>query len=329
MKYEKGFCAGFHCRASRMLAAAACAAVLLFSAACGRKSVSSTADYIGIDAAKEAALKAAEITSDQASFVSAGLDSRNGTFYYQVIFQENGTEHEYAIDALTGVVIEEKHVPQVPGSQTEPGGAQAASNGQGTASPAANEQENDSPSAIAQEGTSPSASAQDGDSPSASAQETASFSINTREDALSAVLAHAGLTEEQVSRSEVKQDMENGRSIFEVEIVTVDGTEYDYELSAEDGSILSYDFDVEASFRQSPAAGTGIISEDQAKQAVLNRVPGALAVDVVLRLKEDDGRMEYEGKIVWDNMEYEFTIDAYSGGLIEWEAEAAPGSSAS
>ena len=34
-----------------------------------------------------------------------------------------------------------------------------------------------------------------------------------------------------------------------------------------------------------------------------------------------DGRMEYEGRLIYDNMLYEFKIDAYSGLIVEWEAE--------
>ena len=64
-----------------------------------------------------------------------------------------------------------------------------------------------------------------------------------------------------------------------------------------------------------------MISEDQAKEAVLSRVPGANVSDISIHLKEDDGRMEYTGRLLYDGMLYEFKIDAYSGGLIEWEAE--------
>ena len=83
------------------------AAALALLTACGSRTASSAADYIGIDAAKEAALAAAGADAGQVQFENAGLDSQNGTFFYQVIFTENGTTYEYDIDALTGVVIEE------------------------------------------------------------------------------------------------------------------------------------------------------------------------------------------------------------------------------
>ena len=90
-----------------------------------------------------------------------------------------------------------------------------------------------------------------------------------------------------------------------MEFVTADGTEYDYTIRADDGSILSFDQDAEASFPLN--RGDSLIEESQARQAVLDRVPGAQADDVRIRLKEDDGRMEYEGSLFYDGMFYEFT----------------------
>ena len=89
-------------------------------AACGGSQTASTADYIGIDAAKEAALSDAGVSADGAEFSTAGLDSRNGVFYYAVDFTENGVNYEYDIDALTGVVIERAKTPAA-GGQGEAG----------------------------------------------------------------------------------------------------------------------------------------------------------------------------------------------------------------
>ena len=274
------------------------AAALLLSAslltACQSQPAASTADYIGIDAAKDAALKAAGVSADQAAFSSAGLDSRDGIFYYQVIFTENGVEREYDIDAVTGVVIEEKVL--TPASEAESTTAQA-----GTAAPDAQTQ-----SALS--GTPAS------ENPSAAA------SAVNEDSALSIALEHAGVTREQLVHSRVKPDRDDGLMIFEVEFITTDGMEYDYDISQADGTILS--FNQEAHVPYNPAAGTeGLISEDQARQAVIDRVPGASAENVAVFLDEDDGRLEYEGHLAYDNMLYEFTIDAYSGAVIEWEAE--------
>ena len=262
------------------------AAALALLTACGSRTASSAADYIGIDAAKEAALAAAGADAGQVQFENAGLDNQNGTFFYQVIFTENGTTYEYDIDALTGVVIEET-IRQGAGQ-----------------TPAAAESSAETPAETAAAETS-----------------RASGAAIDSDYAFSAALSHAGLDASDAVFYKVEPDFDDGMEVYEVEFVTADGTEYDYTIRADDGSILSFDQDAEASFPLS--RGDSLIEESQARQAVLDRVPGAQADDIRIRLKEDDGRMEYEGSLFYDGMFYEFTIDAYSGGLIEWEAEKA------
>ena len=62
------------------------------------------------------------------------------------------------------------------------------------------------------------------------------------------------------------------------------------------------------------------ISEATAKQTALSRVPGATAANIYkFKLDFDDGRWEYEGEIRYGTMEYDFTIDAASGNIIEWD----------
>ena len=65
------------------------------------------------------------------------------------------------------------------------------------------------------------------------------------------------------------------------------------------------------------------VSEATAKQTALARVSGATEKDVYeWKLDYDDGRPEYEGKIIYGGTEYEFTIDATSGTVTEWDSEA-------
>ena len=58
------------------------------------------------------------------------------------------------------------------------------------------------------------------------------------------------------------------------------------------------------------------------KKIALAKVPGATENDIRLNLDRDDGKLRYEGKIIYDGMEYDFEIDAYSGAIQEWEAES-------
>ena len=51
-------------------------------------------------------------------------------------------------------------------------------------------------------------------------------------------------------------------------------------------------------------------------------MPGATVDDIRgFETDYDDGRLEYEGRIIYDGIEYEFEIDGYSGAIRSWEAE--------
>ena len=82
------------------------------------------------------------------------------------------------------------------------------------------------------------------------------------------------------------------------------------------------------SLRISPPIGISNVrsceeKEADAKQTALGRVSGATQKDIYeWKFDYDDGRPEYEGKIIYGGTEYDFTIDASSGAVIEWEAES-------
>lgn len=60
----------------------------------------------------------------------------------------------------------------------------------------------------------------------------------TAKQARDAALKHAGLTEEQVSDVDVDLDRDNGKLIYEVDF-NVGNTEYDYDIDAENGEVIS------------------------------------------------------------------------------------------
>lgn len=64
----------------------------------------------------------------------------------------------------------------------------------------------------------------------------------SEKEARDIALAHAGLTADQVTRLRVEFDYDDGRPEYEVDFV-YDGFEYDYEVHAETGEILSWDKD--------------------------------------------------------------------------------------
>ena len=62
------------------------------------------------------------------------------------------------------------------------------------------------------------------------------------EKAAEIALNHAGFTKEQVTKLRVEHDYENGRPQYEVDFHQ-GGYEYDYEIDAELGEIISFDKD--------------------------------------------------------------------------------------
>lgn len=263
-------------------------------------SQTASASYIGVEAARSAALKDAGET--EGDFTNATLEERDGTIYYDVEFTAGGAKYEYAVDALTGSIIEAK----------KEGGESQSSSSQ----PSSSSSQASSQSGSSQSGSSLNSTPKAESSQASSAAE--STGLITEEEAANIAKEHAQVTD--CTMLPVKLDRDDGRQVYDVEFFTADGKEYDYEIDAATGEVLSYDYDAE---RQAAAAsGTASITEAEAKALVLAQVPGA-AEENFLEFKSDydDGRLEYEGELFYDGMKYEFTVDGYSGTIREWESE--------
>ena len=291
-----------------------CAAVLLGLALTGCGQQSSQAEYIGIDAAKAIALESAGITEAAATFSTAGLDMQNSIYYYAVDFTANGLSYEYDIDAITGVIIDTK-APEtavgLPATGMDPPASSTPEASLVTTPATVPEAVT---AATGQTGTAQTETGQTGTATQTTAGVTAAR-------AKEIALAHAGLTESQVTFIRSKLEFDDGRQCYEVEFYGTDYTEYDYSIDASTGEIVSYDYDAEG---YAPPVSSGTtISASQAKEIALAKVPGA-TVNNIYEFKQDwdDGRIEYEGSIYYSGMEYEFTIDAYSGAIREWEVES-------
>lgn len=144
----------------------------------------------------------------------------------------------------------------------------------------------------------------------------------TEEEAKEKALAHASLESSQVTFVQCKLEHEDGRQVYDVEFYAGDNQEFDYKINAYTGGVISYDYDAEYSMPQEASGEGNEITEEAAKKLALDRVPGATDGDIrEFKTDREDGRVEYEGKIIYDGMEYEFEIDADSGAFIDWEQE--------
>lgn len=275
---------------------------------------SAKASYISMDAAQSKALNAANVDAANVESYSAQMGDVGTTTCYEVQFVSDGYAYYYAVNATDGEIVKVTKTPvgeepiQAQPEQTTD--ASASQTGETTPSTATGNQNNTA-------ATKPTAG-QTTTTPAANGQ-------ITLEQAKETALKHAGLKADAVTFVKAEQDYENGKLVYEVEFVTNDGgkvVEYDYEIDAATGSVVSYDYDAE-NYVSAKGATTVSVDEATAKQTVLNKVPGATAANIYeWKLDFDDGHWEYDGKIVYNLMEYDFTVDESSGAVTEWGVES-------
>lgn len=259
---------------------------------------SQQASYISMDAAQSAALDAASIAAADANFSATTLDDVAGITCYKIEFSAGGYDYAYSINAESGEVLEASYHEQA-GAAALPDG----STGTTTTQPSTTKP-NVGAVTTAPAQTAPNTNTSTGAVDEAKAQEIA--------------LAHAGVKAADATITKSKLDYDDGRQIYELEWYA-NGAKYDYEIAVATGEIVNSGYEAKT------VVGTGnsvTVSEATAKQTALARVSGATEKDIYeWKLDYDDGRPEYEGKIIYGGTEYEFTIDAASGNVTEWEAE--------
>lgn len=144
--------------------------------------------------------------------------------------------------------------------------------------------------------------------------------IISEEQAKAAALADANLTEEDVTFLEIKLEKEISGRIYDIEFYTTD-MEYDYKVNAVDGSIQKMSADPFQN--QMGSASSDYIGIDRAKEiAVAHADLGNAEVQFFkAKLENDDGKVEYEVVFYHETIEYEYTIDAITGEVVEYAHE--------
>ena len=257
-------------------------------AGCGNAPAADQAAKISMEQAQTAALDAANIEAADADISSATLSEVAGITCYKVEFTSGDYTYAYSINAESGEVLEasyrDKNAAPADSTQTDTTTASGVTTTQAQ--------------------TAPNTNTSTGAVDEAKAQEIA--------------LAHAGVNAVDATITKSKLDYDDGRQISEIEWYA-NGAKYDYEIAVATGEIVNSGYEAKT------VVGTGnsaTVSEATAKQTALARVSGATDKNIYeWKLDYDDGRPEYEGKIIYGGTEYEFTIDAASGNVTEWEAE--------
>ena len=245
--------------------------------------------------AQEIALAHAGVKAADATITKSKLDYDDGRQVYEIEWYANGAKYDYEIAVATGEIVNSGYEAKTvvgtgnnaaPADSTQPDTTASGA----TTTPVQ---------------TTPSTNASTGTVDEAKAQEIA--------------LAHAGVKAADATITKSKLDYDDGRQVYEIEWYA-NGAKYDYEIAVATGEIVNSGYEAKT------VVGTGnnaTVSEATAKQTAIARVSGATEKDIYeWKLDYDDGRPEYEGKIIYGGTEYEFTIDANTGAIIEWDMES-------
>lgn len=144
----------------------------------------------------------------------------------------------------------------------------------------------------------------------------------TKEEALAITLEDAGIDEKDVKRSRVELDYDHGELTYDVEFYT-ESEEYDYEIDAKSGKILSADREIEKDFRSGDSGAEAEYTEEDALR--IAREDAQLKEKDIdksrVELEHDDGFLIYNVEFYVGNEEYDYEIDASTGRIMDVDYE--------
>ncbi len=242
--------------------------------------------YIGLEAAKEAALKHAGVSASDATFVEAEYDYDDGRMVYEVEFHVKGTEYDYEIDAQTGEVVKYK---------TE-------QNGTNTGSSSAN-----TSSFIGESAAKAAALSHAGVSES------------------STKYCNAWLEYDDGRAECYEVEFMAGNTRYEYKIALTSATVLESERESYGGSGSSGQSTGQSGSQTSGGSGTSStdIGAEKAKSIALNHAGVSASQTSEMKVEQDwdDGVLEYEVEFKAGGMEYEYTIHGGTGQILKYESD--------
>lgn len=159
---------------------------------------------ITMEQAQEIALKHAKLTSDQVSFIKTDTELENGIEVYNIEFSYENKEYDYKINSSNGEIIEyDSDIEDYDITQQQ----------------ATKENKSVTPN-----------------------NQNSNNSKITVEKAKEISLKHANLKDNQVVFDKTEMDYDNGVQVYDIEF-HYNNIEYNYEIDANTGNILSYSQD--------------------------------------------------------------------------------------
>ena len=159
---------------------------------------------ITMEQAQEIALKHAKLTSDQVSFIKTDTELENGIEVYNIEFSYENKEYDYKINSSNGEIVEyDSDIEDYDITQQQ----------------ATKENKSSTPN-----------------------NQNSNNSKITVEKAKEISLKHANLKDNQVVFDKTEMDYDNGVQVYDIEF-HYNNIEYNYEIDANTGNILSYSQD--------------------------------------------------------------------------------------
>lgn len=159
---------------------------------------------ITMEQAQEIALKHAKLTSDQVSFIKTDTELENGIEVYNIEFSYENKEYDYKINSANGEIVEyDSDIEDYDITQQQ----------------ATKENKSVTPN-----------------------NQNSNNSKITVEKAKEISLKHANLKDNQVVFDKTEMDYDNGVQVYDIEF-HYNNVEYNYEIDASTGNILSYSQD--------------------------------------------------------------------------------------
>lgn len=159
---------------------------------------------ITMEQAQEIALKHAKLTSDQVSFIKTDTELENGIEVYNIEFSYENKEYDYKINSSNGEIVEyDSDIEDYDITQQQ----------------ATKENKSVTPN-----------------------NQNSNNSKITVEKAKEISLKHANLKDNQVVFDKTEMDYDNGVQVYDIEF-HYNNVEYNYEIDANTGNILSYSQD--------------------------------------------------------------------------------------
>ena len=136
-------------------------------------------------------------------------------------------------------------------------------------------------------------------------------------------LGDAKLAEKDVTFVKVELELEDNRLVYDVEFYS-GNVEYDYDIDAVSGAIVSADKDIEnyvIPAQPSTEAQASEISVEKAKQIALSHAGVGSARFTKAKIDYENGVKVYEIEFKVGNMEYEYDINVVNGAIVSSSAK--------